>query len=262
MLAWQPGRCDREVEAQVAEKRLERICLDRLLEATTRSPTHVEEREAPDFLVRFEGALVGVEVTRSLPAREPGKPLPQEQASLRNRVMSRARALYEAAGGFPLHVSAGFLDHAPLSAGRVGSLARELAECLRVEAAGLAVYQWTTIEPDGLSNGLGEVHSLRIIRVPAPDYGAWSANGFVWCRTVDESDLSGVLARKETKISAYRSVVSEVWLLIVVELIEAGEIVSVPIPTAPLSITTKFDRVFALNWLSGAVSEIAVIRGG
>ena len=245
----------------MAGKRLERLSLDRFLEATKQATTQVEESEAPDFLVSLGGKIVGVEVTRSLPMREPGKPLPQEQASLRDRVMSRARALYEAAGGVPLHVSAGFLDHAPLSAGRVGGLAREVAEYLRAEAFDLGVYQWTTIEPDDLAMGLNEIHSLRIMRVPTPEYGVWHPDSVAWYRDVDHSDLSSVLARKERKINAYRSKVAEVWLLIIVELFEAGAIVSVPIPTAPLSITTNFDRVFALNWISGKVSEIPIIRG-
>lgn len=244
----------------MSRKRIERICLDRLLEGIGQSPIHVQESESPDFLVQFEEPLVGVEVTRSLPPGNSGNSPPQEQAALRARVMSQARALYEAADGVPLHVSAGFLDHTPLSVGRVRDLAREVAECLRVEVAGLGVHQWVTIEPDHLLGKLREMHSLRALRVPAPEYGVWSANSFAWCRTVDQSDLSSVLARKERKISSYRSSVSEVWLLIVVELFEAGEIVSVPIPTPPLSITTDFDRVFALNWLSGIVSEIPVIR--
>ena len=50
--------------------------------------------------------------------------------------------------------------------------------------------------------------------------------------------------------------------MVVVELFEAGELVSAAEATSPFSIETGFDRVFAFNSLSGSVSEIPVIRGG
>ena len=50
------------------------------------------------------------------------------------------------------------------------------------------------------------------------------------------------------------------WLLVVVELAEAGELVSVSDPIAPFAIRREFDCVFAFNWLTGRVSEIAVIQ--
>ena len=46
------------------------------------------------------------------------------------------------------------------------------------------------------------------------------------------------------------------------ELFEAGEIVSAPLPTAHGPITTDFDRIYALNWLTGEAFEIPLIRKG
>jgi hypothetical protein len=68
------------------------------------------------------------------------------------------------------------------------------------------------------------------------------------------------VSRKGCKLRSYRSAVSTVWLLVVVELAEAGELVSVSDPIAPFAIRTEFDCVFAFNWLTGRVSEIAVIQ--
>jgi hypothetical protein len=50
--------------------------------------------------------------------------------------------------------------------------------------------------------------------------------------------------------------VPAVWLLIVIELFEAGELFIAPDPIAPFSVATAFDRVFVLHWLSVRVSEI------
>ncbi len=72
----------------MAHKALERIRLDQFVEAMDLHPDSVEECEPPDFILRFGANLIGVEVTDSLPKRESGKILPQEQASLRDRVMS------------------------------------------------------------------------------------------------------------------------------------------------------------------------------
>jgi hypothetical protein len=243
------------------QKRHERICVERFLEAIGKVPALIEDSEAPDFRVRFGEEVVGIEVTKALRSGELGKDSPQAQASLATRAMNRARNLYDATGAPPLHVTAAFLSHTPLSLGRVPELSRAIADFLRTHASGSEVYQGDLIEPCEHTDRMPEVYSLHFLRVPSPEYGAWAASSFAWCRTGDESDFAGVVSRKEKKIHSYRSAVPAVWLLIVVELFEAGELLSTSGPIAPFSVATAFDRVFAFHWLSGRVSEIPVDKG-
>ena len=216
--------------------------------------------ESPDFLIRFGEQVVGVEVTRLLPPGELGKGTPQAQAALRKRVMREAQTAYTATGSPPLHVSAIFLDHAPLSGGRVAELATGVAKLLVARAAGFSPYCQDAIEPINLTDELSEVAMLHFIRVPSDDFGPWTATSVGWVRSAAESDVLDVLSRKEKKLESYRSSVSEVWLLIVVELFEAGEIVRATIEVERFAVATQFDRVFALYSLRGDVQEISTIR--
>jgi hypothetical protein len=245
---------------QLAQKDHERICLDRFFKAFGKLPTLVEETEAPDFLVHFGTELVGVEVTRLLPSGERGKDSPRGQASLRAKVMTQARSLYEAKGAPPLHVSAAFRTDSPLSGARVADLSAAIAKLLQSLAAEMDLGQRHFLEPCEHTDTLGEIYSLHFMRVLSPELGAWSANSFFFCRPADESDFASVVSRKGEKIRSYRSAVSTVWLLVVVELVEAGEVISANDPIATFPIRTEFDRVFAFNWLTGGISEILVIR--
>jgi hypothetical protein len=243
------------------KKEYERICVERFLQAIGKVPTLIEDSEAPDFRVRFGDELVGIEVTKALRFGELGQNTPQAQASLRARVMAQARALYDATSAPPLHVSAAFLDHPPVTGSRVPQLAEAVADFIHTRAAGFEVWQRDLIEPCEYTVAIPEVYSLHFMRVPSPEDGLWAANGFGWCRAAEESDFESVISRKEKKTAGYRSAVPNVWLLVVVELFEAGELVTAPEAIAPFSIVTEFDRVFAFHWLTGRVSEIPVIRG-
>ncbi len=65
-------------------------------------------------------------------------------------------------------------------------------------------------------------------------------------------------SRKERKIASYRSTLSTVWLLVIVEMFEAGELVTAAAAVTPFTVATAFDRVFAFHWLSGRVAEVPV----
>jgi hypothetical protein len=244
----------------MAQKDHERISVQGFLEAIGKVPTLIEDSEAPDFKVWFGEDIVGIEVTKSLRFGERGRDTPQAQASLAAKVMDQARDLYDATGAPPLHVTAAFLGHTPLSGGRVADLSRAVAELLQIRALGLELYQQETIEPCEHTHKMPEIDSLHFIRVPSPEYGAWATSGFAMCRTADESDFDGAVSRKEKKLGAYRSAVPTVWLLVVVELFEAGELVNIADTMAPFYVRTDFDRVFAFHWLTGRVCEIPVIR--
>ena len=159
----------------MTKKEHERICLDRFLEVIGKPVTSVTESEHPDFLIRFGQEAVGIEVTRLLPAGERGKDSPGAEMALRERVMRKAQEVYMALGGPPLHVSAIFLEHVPLSVGRVAELASAVARFLNTQAARLSPYCQNTIQPYDLTDELSEVASLHFIRVPSPDFGPWAA---------------------------------------------------------------------------------------
>jgi hypothetical protein len=87
------------------KKLRERFFLERFVEAAHLPLEIVEQRESPDFLVRFENRVVGVEVTRLFVAHDANGPLPQAQESISEGIVGKARRLYELSSGSPAHVS-------------------------------------------------------------------------------------------------------------------------------------------------------------
>jgi hypothetical protein len=70
-----------------------------------------------------------------------------------------------------------------------------------------------------------------------------------------DHEKGGIIPRHGDGIASKRE-----WVLVVVELVEAGELVSDCDAIAPFSIPTEFDRIFAFDWLTVGVSEVSVIR--
>jgi hypothetical protein len=64
------------------KKLTERFFLERFIDVSRLAAEIVDEREEPDFLVRFEGRLVGVEVTRLFVSHDSNGVLPQAQESI------------------------------------------------------------------------------------------------------------------------------------------------------------------------------------
>jgi hypothetical protein len=100
-----------------------------------------------------------------------------------------------------------------------------VAEPLQIHASGFELHRQDTIEPCEHTDKMPEIYSLHFLRVPSPEHGAWAASGFAWCRPADESVFASAVARKKKKLYSYRASVPTIWL-VVVELFEAGELIS------------------------------------
>jgi hypothetical protein len=244
------------------EKEYERICLDRFLGEIKIIPDSVEAPKppAPDFLIRFGSDVIGVEVTRLLPDSKGKRDTPQRQNSLRRRAMDLARDSYYEKNGHPLHVSAHFIGSISLEDNQLPGLAARLADFIASRAYRLEIHQGEVMEPCKYTNKLPEVAGLSLYRVTTPDSGAWSPSGSFWYRCALESDILPVLAKKEQKLNNYKAFSSKVWLLVIVENIEAGELISAEPSTMPFSVRSDFNRVYALNSISGKVSQIEVVH--
>jgi hypothetical protein len=219
----------------------------------------VEHGDAPDFVLRWRGSTLGIEVTRFSPLRDSTRFVPEEQDSLRGRVLDLARDHYYGQSSVALHVQALFNDHRPLVRKRVAPLAEEIAAYLAANAAGIALYEQVPFTSAAKYPFMGEVGALTAFRVPQPSYGVWYAGKAGWVRNADLPDFEGILAIKEPLLSTYKRKADEVWLLCVFEVTAGGTHVGVP-RQVDFSLETGFDRVFALERFSGACSEIPVVN--
>jgi hypothetical protein len=90
------------------QKQRERFLLEWFFEAAALPAEVTEEREAPDFIVRFEGRLIGIEVTELFTSHDISGNLLQAQESIATRIVSRAQKIYQASGAPPAYVSVCF----------------------------------------------------------------------------------------------------------------------------------------------------------
>jgi hypothetical protein len=218
-----------------------------------------EHVDAPDFLIRRPSSVLGVEVTRFSPARDGSAFIPEEQDSLRDRVLELARETYYANGGVPLHLQALFNDYRPISRRRVVPLANELAAFLLAKAISVLLYENVPFSPREKFPFMSEIGSLTAVRVPERSYGVWYGGQAGWVRKADLSDFQRILAVKEPLVNTYRARADEVWLLSVFEMMPGGTHVEVP-RSVSFVLPTAFDRVFALERISGFCVEIPVSK--
>ena len=166
------------------KKEHERLCVKHFLKAIGKTPTLIEESEAPDFRVHFSTQTVGIEVTKALQFGERGPDSPQAQASLAAKVIQQAGSLYDATGTAAARIG-GVCQSLPLSLGRVAALAKEIADFLHSYTSQFELYHHELIEPWQTVDEMSELYSLHVMRVPAPDFGSWTANGVASVRPAE-----------------------------------------------------------------------------
>ena len=206
----------------------------------------IEQAESPDFLVRRDSGLLGIEHTEIFQPGLPHGASLQAQDSLAQRAVCRARELWKQAIGRPLFVQILFNPRVNITKRRVDAVARAIAR----------VVEETSIEP-------GEHMTLKrnpITRVSFPrevvfifirrpladrdqeDRWCCSSSGFV--PSLSPQDIQNVLDKKESKLRNYLLKCPEVWLLIVADALRVPKTVDLSEPALLHCYTTRFDRVF------------------
>ncbi len=91
------------------KKEIERLIISKFLEALRENALgDVTDHENPDFLLLSATPTLGIEITRMYREPLPGESSLKEQEVLRERVMVKAKKLYDAKGLPPIHVSVNF----------------------------------------------------------------------------------------------------------------------------------------------------------
>jgi hypothetical protein len=157
----------------------------------------VEHGDAPDFVLHWRGSTLGIEVTRFSPPRDSTPFVPEEQDSLRGRVLDIARDRYYRQSNVALQVQALFNDHRPLARKRVASLAEEIAAYLAANASGIALYERVPFTSAAKFPYMAELGALTAFRVPEPSYGVWYAGKAGWIRDAAVADFERILEAKE-----------------------------------------------------------------
>jgi hypothetical protein len=249
------------VSDSLARKQRERRLLQAFIELSGEHCEIVEEREAPDFLVRTgRGTVVGVEITELfVPDAGTGLALKAKE-SLGDRLIGAAREQYERRGGGPIHVSVGFSPQTDFAILNRDLVATALAEFL---LAGDFSFErptcWRqTYEDSTLPR---EIMFLNIRRVREQAMSHWVAPRAGWIEPLTEAVLQAAINDKSLKLAQYRRVASETWLI----LSASGGAPSQGFDRNPdipwASIHSPFDRTFLLSLIDGKVWEVGPSDG-
>lgn len=193
-------------------------------QAATQLEFQVEDernlREQPDFLIRYQERIVGVEIAELQIDRDRGKSKGstlQKENSLQQSVVSRARELYFAVENRPINAQVYFRigPRQSLQYFNRRDLAERIAESL--SQVNLKAFDQQRLDPYSNPAIPHPVGFIYVRGLPSGIKPYWQVIAPGWSKEFQSSDVESILAEKNALISQYRKTVAENWLLIVAD---------------------------------------------
>jgi len=230
------------VKPKLLRKMRERFLLEQFIQTMALAAEIEEEREAPDFLVRVECRLVGIEVTEIFISHDTTKAI-QAQESISDRIIFRASQRYYESGGAPAHVSVCFSSGTDLR--RLNRDAAAEALALLIRGFGLTPWQRSDYRPeeadDPLLDYIAFIHTLG---VPSKDMAHWVVARSGWAAPLTKQALRDRIEVKARRLASYRSAVPENWLLLVADRTRPSQLFALDAGIDAASVATPFSRAF------------------
>ena len=239
------------------QKQHERFLLERFIDAATLQAEIIETREAPDFIVRVEGKLIGVEVTELFISHDPSSNPMQAQESISTRIVSTAQRLYQASGAAPAHVTVCFGPGCDLRNLNRDRTANALASFVR----GLNLAEWQRVDwqPEELNGPLPyEVSFVHALGVPSFEMAHWGVARAGWVAPLAVTSLQARIDEKAKRLPAYQDTVAENWLLIVADAMKPSQLMEAKDDFDPRGVSSPFARTFFYRHPDKAVVELGV----
>lgn len=206
--------------SKIRKKAREKFWLNRL-QSTTGLKFEIDDQrelqERPDFLIRYQERIVGVEIAELQIDRDrnpsKGSAL-QKESSLQRSVVSRAQELYFSTKNRPINALVCFQTGPGQSLQLVNrrDLAQAIVESLRQVA--LDPFEQYRLDPGSDPPVPPPVGFIYARGLPSEIMPRWQVVASGWSKEFQSSDVESLLAEKNTLISQYRETVAENWLLI------------------------------------------------
>jgi hypothetical protein len=206
-----------------------------------------DERERPDFLIRYQGRIVGVEIAEVQLDRNDGLNKGsslQRELSLQQSVVSRAQELYFAVNSQPINVKVCFSSRKSLQAFNRNAVAQAIADGLRDIV--LAPFERCRLDRFSDRPIPAPVSSVHVLGLPDGITPRWQVVSVGWTNTFCSSDVAPLLKKKNSLIHQYQENVSENWLLIVADGRNPAGMFEPPCKDYADLPASKFDRTFML----------------
>jgi hypothetical protein len=242
-------------KSQDEKKAEEEFYLRRLLKAIGLDSI-AEPDESPDFVLKREASVVGVEVTRLFHSAAIGMMPRQAAEQLRTRVVKEAERLYVAGGHPPVLASVHFNPSHGFKKGDVPHLAQRLLQLVlrnmpAIDSRQEEEYEWENREwfPE-------EFHLVSVARLSVVTQSHWSAPDAAYAPTCSPELVQERVSEKAAKISSYSSKVPECWLLVVADDFWLSGSFQFPPETLQHEYVSPFNRLFLLEAFGGEVHEL------
>lgn len=249
-----------------AKKQNERFLLDRFLELQGISPARIQPLDPPDFLIDLEGREVGIELTelfiRSDKSRAHHQPtndlLLQEIESITDGIVSKARKIYFDAGNPPVLLTLFFSDRITLDKKNGDQIAKLIAcQIQSMSLTNSQVADWRSSDDENEEHPLSEsVVLMHALGVPERRFARWTVARPGLVASLTPKHLQEVIDKKAKKISVYKKIEEEIWLLIVADRTRPSQRFSAA-PDFPLdSVSSPFTKTFYYDYVHKGVIDL------
>ena len=241
----------------IRRKQHERFFLERFFEDAALTAEIVEEREVPDFIVRFEKRTIGVEITSLFIANTTPRNLKQEQESISTSIVSKAQKIYETSGARPVHLTVCFAPRRDLRKMNRDSTAEALSTFVR--SLNLLDGQRAEWRPEELDGPLpDEISYINALGVPRFEMAHWSVARAGWATPLTTDALQVRVDKKSQRLSAYQKAIDENWLIIVTEGTKPSGLFYLNSQFDASNISSTFSRTFFYNYSNREVIELGL----
>lgn len=241
------------------KKQRERFLLEQFFRAANLQGDIVDDNsEAPDFIVRVNDGLVGIELTELFVTDGAAANNLQAPEALAQRIVSNAQRLYASSGAQYANVSVLFHPRADLRKLNRDEVAATL--CGFVKAQALKVWQRVEWHQDYCSTLLSEaITYVRMLGVLEPSMAHWTVPAAGWVVPMTETVLQASINEKATLLPRYTERVEKNWLLLIAGGTKPSQFFDAPSSAVASAVFSPFARTFYFARMTGTVIELGRI---
>lgn len=229
--------------SSIRKKQREKFFLQRFINESKLDLQIDKCREEPDFIVRFNDRLIGIEITEIFIAHSQSGSVEKAQESISSNIVAKARALYKNAGGPALYVSIHFgirQDLGRLNRDKTAKLISDFILEMNLpheQAASWRSEDYESQLPD-------EISCIHALRVPDNDMEHWGVSGVGWFAPLKVSALQERVDDKAKRLQEYRKAVEENWLIIIADTMSPSAFFEAKSDFDAQAILSPFNRTF------------------
>ena len=222
----------------------------------------VEPTEEPDFLIHEESRSLGIELTDLHRETLPGQVPQQASEAMRNRVVARAKEIFNSRQQQPVIATFHLDDRMHIKKAEVEQLATELADLVSDNIPEPNSTAEIPADWDDMRTLPAILHKLSVHRLDVVTKTFFSAPGATWVGTISRQDIQRALDSKEPKLAAYRTRCDEAWLVINADIESMATWFEFDLSVLAEPFPTNFSRVFLVQHFGGKAHELHVIASG